>query len=162
MADFECDFGFERDESVQDGLVCNPFKSERMNLTSVCYHKLYEQHDKFFNTTGYRKVAGDSCHGGKQIYFSSKEVHSFQVLCTTEDYKTSRQEMRYGRPDNDGGSRFGTVFGILFLIVFILCCALAVIYLVKVKKYRLPAFQIPSFDSLRSNFSFSKFQNEIV
>jgi len=165
-ADYECDFGFEPDEKKRDQLVCLPYKSEKMNLTSVCYHKLYEQHQKYFNTTGYRKVAGDECQGGKESDFDKKEIHSFEILCTDEDYLTSKMEAQmYVRPNRGTGGALATVFGFLLVIIILIAVVLAAVYIVKVKRYELPFnfnFRIPSFDSFRSNFSFSKFQNESV
>ncbi|XP_063725001.1 sortilin-like isoform X2 [Symsagittifera roscoffensis] len=166
--DFECDFGFEREEKENsdssddaETLSCKPLHMSEMNTTSICFHKLYLEHQKFFNTTGYRKIASDNCKGGREKYFNDLKTYPFEILCTKEDYYVAGQDKLVQKAQ--GSSNIGIVLGILMFIVFILCTGLFVVYLVKVKKYRikLPSVSMPNFRSFASDFGFNKFQNEV-
>jgi len=68
--DFECDFGYERQESVDaNGEAdftgpCIPMKEKSEHIDPEAGKECTSGKNTFFITKGYRRVAGDSCTGG--------------------------------------------------------------------------------------------------
>src|SRR5699024_9501793 len=70
--DYECDVGFRRDKQNDGGYKCvsddefsGPPKSDQLDCKP----------GKMFNKTkGYRKVSGDTCEGGEEIWFEPEVI----------------------------------------------------------------------------------------
>jgi hypothetical protein len=69
-SDYQCDFGFKRDNSWSHGCIQDPeFHHDRYQPPAYC------RQGQFFNLTrGYIKIRGDSCQGGKAKVYEQQVI----------------------------------------------------------------------------------------
>ena len=161
--DFECDFGFKPSNESSDKLNCVPLDLEQMEKLSVCYHKLYEKHEHLYNTSGYRKVSGDVCSGGKESQFMSKPVYHFELLCKNRDVIYANESMK-SISSRTTSHTITLVFGLCLLLVTLLVLALLAVYLVRKRTCPISvnAFHLPvRRTSQTPTFAFYKFQDDL-
>ena len=160
--DFECDFGYKRVSEEGKPLECEVLNKEALGKISVCYYKLYKNHEKYFTTTGYRKVANDNCTGGKTDEFNSKKSHQFELICTQDDYYEAAFLTSTSSPSSDGSYTILSVFLTTLLVTATLVLVVFAALLLYKRRADLPSISFPNMSTIRNaNFNFARFQDEV-
>ena len=160
--DFECDFGYKRISEEGKPLECEILEKESLEKISVCYYKLYKNHEKYFSTTGYRKVANDNCTGGKTDEFNSKKSHQFELICTQDDYYKAAFLTSTSSTSSSGGSTILSVFLTFLLVTVVLVLVVFAALVLYKRRADLPSISFPSISPIRiTNFNFARFQDEV-
>ncbi|XP_072026161.1 sortilin-like [Amphiura filiformis] len=104
--DYECDFGYQREDNEQECEVSPEFADKELEL---CINGREEE----IRTKGYRKIPGDQCENG---FEPTRDMETLKKKCHNDGTNLAKA--------GTGGHKSSSAGVVVFLIVFILGCGL--------------------------------------